>query len=159
MEPMAQPLFREDAPARIAPTPRINFFPSTTKHPFFVRAFLDSGTWKYEVTSGTVNGVVPTALTGTLGTGNRWVYIKFTFTLSSTADGAVYTWSLATPAIEVKTAAETTPYGPSTSVFYDLLANFTADGVKAGQQRINSLTCAVDDNGTLDSKGMLEVTT
>lgn len=138
------------------------------RHPFHVRAFDDSGTLKFTVEPGTYDGVHPTlggtalnddpAPVGTLGTGERWVYLKASHALLAT-DGYVYSGFLdgavnsGKPEIVVETVAKTDPLGPNTTgVYYILLASFE-DGVKLSQDVRTSLAVEVGDDGTAASKG------
>jgi hypothetical protein len=132
---------------------------------FIVTAFSDGvGGYSFTVTPGTFMGE-PVTLggvelslasppVGTLGTGEKRVYIKATFSVTTT-DDYVNAGELTSSIIEVKSAAEVDPLGPrgpgETIDFYIQLAWFI-DGVKQSQDISTSLggeLCGVaNDTGT-----------
>lgn len=144
------------------PAPVVARGRAEARHPFHVRAFNNAGTWKFTVEPGTYDGVHPTlggtalnddpAPVGTLGAGERYVYLKASHALLAN-DGYVYSGFLdGDPEIVVETTEQSNPLGPNTTGdYYILLASFE-DGVKLSQDVRTSLAVEVGDDGTAASQ-------
>ncbi len=135
------------------------------RHPFFVSSYTEGDSLRFEVRSGTVNGMTPTLggtplyaedpPSGPLSSGTSHVYLVLTFDYQD-QEGYVHTANLEDAKIEVQSFEESEPFGPKGTgdPFYVKLATFV-EGKKTAQDIISSLSAHVCDSGQADATGNL----